>query len=33
MASKHGPDTLSGIHGTTETVLDNLASRNDSAWL
>lgn len=31
MAPKHGPDTLAGIHGTMEAVLDNLASWNDRA--
>lgn len=31
MAFKHGPDTLADIHGTTEAVLDNLASWNDRA--
>ena len=31
MAPKHGPDTLAGIHGTTEAVSDNLASWNDRA--
>ncbi len=31
MASEHGSDTLSGIHGAAEAVLDNLASWNDRA--
>lgn len=33
MTSEHGSDTLADIHGAAETVLDNLASWNDSAWL